>query len=150
MPHLGPPKCRPILLRSILGRFGDPGFSKKALLATPSRPETSKKGGTSSYGGGPVAALKATCAPKGHREPLLSISEPFGSHLGHIGHQFGTMSGAFGHHFLQSHSPSENDPSSPQTHKPTNPQSHNPQSTNPRSHNPQSHFSQSHKPTSKK
>ena len=64
--------------------FGDPGFSKKAPWATPFRPETSKKGGTPSWGFHPVAVMDAKSAPKGHQRPSVSIWDRFWSHLGLI------------------------------------------------------------------
>ena len=64
--------------------FGNPGFSKKAPWATPSRPETSKKGGTPSCSFHPVAVLEANSAPKGHQRPSVSIWDRFWSHMGLI------------------------------------------------------------------
>ena len=64
--------------------FGDPGFSKMVPWATPSRPETSKKGGPPSYSFHPVAVLEANSAPKGHQRPSVSIWDRFWSHLGLI------------------------------------------------------------------
>ena len=75
--------------------FGDPGFSKKAPWATPSRPETSKKGGTPSCSFHPVAVLEANSAPKGHQRPSVSIWDRFWSHLGLILHHGEFISNRF-------------------------------------------------------
>ena len=96
VPISGPPSGRSFLLiladqgadLAASGRFwshfGDPGFSKKAPWATPSRPETSKKAGSKSGAGHPVAAMGAICAPKGHQRPSVSIWDRFWSYLGLI------------------------------------------------------------------
>ena len=56
--------------------FGTPLGSKMGPWSDQGRPGRSKRASSKLCGGGPVAALDATCAPKGSREPFLSTLGP--------------------------------------------------------------------------